>query len=128
MILQYLPLHQSFQIRRVSQQWNAILSTPKTVDAILKWWYPRPETEDSAYEGSDGYSPEVEACLKAERVDAFRTGRPFGKMTHDLDCFPEGLEARFVAYAGGVIAWIDSTSYRAGTPFWNNSCPFEFKR
>lgn len=112
MILQYLPLHQCFQIRRVSRKWYSILSAPKTVDALLNWWYPTPDIVEAPFSVPADLSPEMVASLKAEHVNAFRTGKPFSMMTHALGCFPGGLQARYVAYAHGVVAWIDRTDCR----------------
>lgn len=115
MVLQYLPMNHCFRMRSVSRKWNAILSLPKTVDALLKWWYPNPDSEKLPSDVPEGLSLEAAASLKAEHVDAFRTGRPFAMMTHDLRCFPKGLEARHIAYADGVFAWIDRTDCRTST-------------
>ena len=44
--------------------------------------------------------------LKAEHIDAFKTGRPFSMRTYDLSV-RSGLDAKRFAYADGVLAWID---------------------
>lgn len=104
MILQHLPLYQCFQARRVSRKWKDIISSPSTIDSILHDWYP---TTDTRLCIPDGLSAESAAFLKAEHVDAFKTGRPFSMMTHDLHGFNDGLDAEKFAYADGMLAWVD---------------------
>ena len=104
MILQHLPLHQCFQARRVSRKWKKITSSPSTIDCVLQHWYP---TTDTGLCIPGGISAGSAAFLKAEHVDAFKTGRPFSMMTHDLHQFHDGVDAEKFAYAEGVIAWID---------------------
>lgn len=101
MILQHLPLYQCFQARRVSRKWKDIISSPSTIDSILHDWYP---TTDTRLCIPDGLSAESAAFLKAEHVDAFKTGRPFSMMTHDLHGFNDGLDAEKFAYADGMLA------------------------
>jgi hypothetical protein len=60
----------------------------------------------------EGLPPEATASLRAEHVDAFRTGRPFGVITLDLSCFSNWLDARCIAYADGVVAWADRIDSR----------------
>lgn len=37
-ILQYLPIHQIFQARRVSSKWRQILSSAQIVEPLLRDW------------------------------------------------------------------------------------------
>ena len=103
MILQYLPLHQCFQARKVSRKWKNVISLPSTIDRLLQDWYP---TTDTGLCIPDGLSAESTSFVKAEHVDAFKTGRPFSMMTHALDG-AQNIDANKVAYANGVIAWVD---------------------
>ena len=54
----------------------------------------------------DDYSTKSTASLKAEHIDAFKTGRPFSMRTYDLS-IRGGFDAKRFAYADGVLAWID---------------------
>ena len=51
-------------------------------------------------------SSESIASLKAEHVDAYRTGHAFSYASHEWDCFTYYCPPRQVAYADGFMAWI----------------------
>ena len=108
-IFLYLPLYQCFQAQRVSRRWRELLSAPQTMECLIRWWYPRGETDLCI---SDGLSIEAVMNLKAEHIDAFRTGHPFSKST--LSGVPDVspiLPIKGIAYAGGVLAWIDPSPF-----------------
>ena len=84
MILQYLPLHQVFQAQRVSRKWRIILSSAQMVDNLLHAWYPGPSAPLSI---PDHLSESAVASIKAEHVDAYRTGNPFSMRFHESKCF-----------------------------------------
>ena len=74
------------------------------MERLIRWWYPRGDTDLCI---SDGLSIEAVINLKAEHIDAFRTGHPFSKST--LVGVPDHSPTPPVggiAYARGVLAWI----------------------
>ena len=102
-IFLYLPLYECFNAQRVSRRWRKLLSAPQTIEYLLRWWYPRGETDLCI---PNDLSVEAIMNLKAEHVDAFRTGHPFSKIT--LLGVPDDLPAPShdgIAYAHGVLAW-----------------------
>lgn len=111
-ILQYLPLYQAFQARRVSSKWKQILSSPQTVEYLLRHWFPAPAA-DTALHIPHGLSESSILSLKAEHIDAYRTGHAFTYASRKLNCFPDNSDPRtvadLVAYADGIMAWADTT-------------------
>ena len=108
-IVQHLPLHQVFQARRVSSKWRHVLSLPQTVEPLLRSHFPTPNAEKTLLI-LKGLSENSIVSLKAEHVDACRTGHAFTYARHEWDCFPEGVENwNQLAYADGVMAWVDTT-------------------
>ena len=107
MILQRLPLSQVFQARRVSSQWNQILSLPQSLELLICNWFP-PST-DTDLHIPDGLSASSILSLKAEHIESYRTGHAFTYAMHEWDCFPDGLNINLVAYADGVMVWVDTT-------------------
>ena len=107
-IFLYLPLYQCFRAQRVSRDWRKLLSAPKTIECLLRWWYPRGETDLCI---PTDLSVEAVMNLKAEHVDAFRTGHPFSMTTLAgvPDCSPVPPVGG-IAYAHGVLAWINPRS------------------
>ncbi len=110
-IFLYLPLYQCFKAQRVSRRWRKLLSAPQTIECLLRWWYPRGETDLCI---PTDLSVEAIMIMKAEHVDAFRTGHPFSKST--LDGVPDNRPAPpsgGITYARGVLAWInpDTSEY-----------------
>ena len=99
-IFLYLPLHQCFKAQRVSRRWREVLSAPQTIECLIQWWYPRGETDLCI---PNHLSPEATLNLKAEHIDAFRTGHPFSKS--NLDGMPDRMDG--IVYAHGVLAWIN---------------------
>ena len=112
MILQFLPLYQIFQIRRVSSTWKQILSSPQTMQLLLQSWYPT-QTPDTPLHIPQGLSENAILSLKAEHIDAYRTGHAFSYTTYDWNSFwnsyDYGFNPRRVTYANGVLAWADTT-------------------
>lgn len=99
-IFLYLPLHQCFEAQRVSRRWRKLLSAPQTIECLIRWWYPSGETDLCI---PNDLSIEATLNLKAEHIDAFRTGHPFSKSI--LDGMPDRMEG--LVYAHGVLAWIN---------------------
>ena len=112
-ILQYLPLHQIFQAQRVSSNWRQILSSTSTVEHLLRDWFPKGEV-GLGLRIPKGVSSEFIASLKAEHVDAFRTGSAFSSATNEWDrrdCFEYGAGTGRAEYAEGIMAWIDRKQF-----------------
>ena len=105
MILQYLPIHQIFQARRVSSKWRQILSSAQTVEPLLRSWFPKGDV-GLGLRFPEGISSESIASLKAEHVDAYRTGHAFTYATYEWDCFTYDFAPGYVAYAEGFMAWV----------------------
>ena len=95
-----LPLHQCFKSQRVSRRWHKVLSAPQTMQCLIQWWYPSGETDLCI---PDNLSIEATLNLKAEHIDAFRTGHPFSKSS--LDDMPHRRKG--TVYAHGMLAWIN---------------------
>ena len=108
MILRQLSLYQIFEARRVSSKWKQVLSSPQTVEPLLRTWFPAP-IADTALHIPDGLSESSILSLKAEHIDAYRTGHAFSHMTYSWSCFLDGLSLDLVAYADGTMAWVDTT-------------------
>ena len=84
LILQYLPLYQVFQAQRVSQKWRLILSSAQMVDSLLHPWY---SGSSASLFIPDNLPESTVASIKAEHVDAYRTGNPFSLSFYDASCF-----------------------------------------
>ena len=109
MILQHLSLYQNFQFRRVSSKWKQVLSSPQVVDFLLRIWFPT-STVDTALHIPKGLSTTSVTSLKAEHINAYCTGQAFAYARYDSwDGFNMRLWLNSVAYADGIMAWIDST-------------------
>ena len=122
-ILQYLPLYQVFEARRVSSQWNQILSSAQTVEPLLRDWYPKRD-DNQGLQIPDGLSADSVAALKAEHIDAYRTGHAFTYAMYWSDAkFPNPYR---MAYADGIVAWIedDDSSVRSLDLKTGQECSF----
>lgn len=106
-ILQYLPLYQIFQARRVSPEWRQILGSAKTVELLLRDWFPN-HNVGQKLQIPPGLSAESVAIVKAKHVDAYRTGHAFSYAMHGLT-FPGAPDHYAVAYADDVLGWVDYT-------------------
>lgn len=112
-ILRRLSLSQVFQARRVSSRWNQILSSPQTLEPLICDWFPA-VSADVALHIPHGLSASSIQSLKAEHIEAYLTGHAFTNANHEWDCFPDvagpgKLLPHFVAYADGIMAWVDTT-------------------
>lgn len=106
-ILQHLPLYQLFQARRVSSKWRQILSSAQTVEPLLRDWYHPKRDVDRGSQIPAGLSADSVAYLKAKYIDAYCTGHPFTYASHEWDCLETYLDLNLVAYADGIMAWVD---------------------
>ena len=100
-ILQYLPLYQIFQDRRVSSEWRQVLSSAQTVEPLLRDWYPK-RALDLGLEIPKILSAESITSLKAEHVDAYRTGHAFLYARHKWPYSSNFIDSIFVEYADGI--------------------------
>ena len=109
-VLGYLPLHQCFRMRRVSKKWLEVLSEPKTVEHLLRFWYPKAEAE---FEVPKELGASAASSLRAEHVDAYRSGQAFSTIVLDWDLrwdlSDRHSSTKNVAYSNGWIARIDRT-------------------
>ena len=105
-ILQYLPLYQIFQARRVSPGWRQILASARTVEFLLRDWFPNHNVNQDLQIPA-GLSAEIVASVKAENVDAYRTGHAFSYARHRRHCFSGAWDPYVVAYADGILAWVE---------------------
>ena len=106
-ILQYLPLYQIFQARRVSPEWRQALGSAQTVELLLRDWFPNHDVGQKL-RIPQGLSAESVAIVKAKHIDAYRTGHAFSYARHGSTLL--GASDRYaVAYADGVLGWVDYT-------------------
>ena len=111
-ILQYLPLSQIFQARRVSATWRQMLSSAHIVEPLLRDWFP----EGGAHlclQIPKGLSPESITSLKAEHIDAYRSGHAFTYARHAWNSSANYLRPELVAYADGIMAWVDRSQVKS---------------
>ena len=108
LILRYLPLDQIFQARRVSSDWKQLLSAAQTVEFLMRDWYPQPGIESDLHIPAD-LSAEDVASLKAEHIDAYRTGNAFKYAKLECEDLSQSIDSNRVAYADGMMAWVDET-------------------
>ncbi|KAL6714371.1 hypothetical protein ACLMJK_007794 [Lecanora helva] len=101
LILQYLPLYQCYQARRVSRAWYDILTSPSIQEAVLRSW---------SLSSATSFSTPDE---KAECIDALHNGKASSLSIHYLDCYQDPLGAfSKAAYSAGRFAWIDKKDER----------------
>lgn len=102
-ILGYLPLHQSFRIRRVSKAWFRTLCAPQTVEHLLRFWYPKAEAK---LEVPEGLTFSAVSSSRAEHVDAYRSGTAFNVAMASWGSTELPSTMKNVVYANGYVAWI----------------------
>ncbi|KAL8647278.1 MAG: hypothetical protein Q9226_006498 [Calogaya cf. arnoldii] len=105
LIFQHLELYQAFQLQRVSKRWQEILSAPDLIEDLLRPW-------DALGEVHLRMPPDTSAgaalALKAEHVDAFRTGNPFSMVEAHWEVAAwNGAYPLNVSYSHGRLAWLD---------------------
>lgn len=107
-IVQHLPLYQVFQARRVSSRWRQVLSSPQTVEPLLRCRFPT-LTADTSLHIPKCLSANSIVSLKAEHIDAYRTGHAFSYARYQWDCFKDDdWDCNPMAYADGILAWVDT--------------------
>lgn len=110
-ILHYLPIHQIFQARRASSKWRHILSLAQTVEPLLREWYPKHD-HNLPLEIPKGLSSESITALKAEHVDAYRSGHAFTFALHKWDNFHYDSVPNHLIYADGIMVWVETNGSR----------------
>ncbi|KAL9000683.1 MAG: hypothetical protein Q9169_000719 [Polycauliona sp. 2 TL-2023] len=109
LIFHHLEIYQAFQLRRVSKWWQKILSAPALIDSLLRPW----DALGEVHLRMPPSTPIDEAlALKAEHLDAFRTGNPFSMAQGEWEIAAcKGAYPLNVSYNHGRLAWLDR-SYR----------------
>ena len=86
-----------------------MLSAPQTVRFLLRFWYPKNEAY-SQLAVPVVLSPSAASSSIAEHVDAYRSGSAFSKLKGSWSLASQRSISAHVAYANGVLAWIDHTN------------------
>ena len=111
-ITQYLPLREIFAAQRVSHQWSRIFTSFQTLQnlqPLMQHWYgDNVTTWGQTLHVPDGLSSTAKTALMAEHMEAYRTGKAFSYRTREWNVQSPEFAAMSVAYADGVLAWIDS--------------------
>ncbi|KAL8930739.1 MAG: hypothetical protein Q9208_000280 [Pyrenodesmia sp. 3 TL-2023] len=112
MTFKHLPIYQAFQLRRVSKTWLQKLSAPELVESLLQPWFPMGDVD---LRMPDNVSREAALAIKAEHVDAFKTGNPFSMVKGAWDLHWEARQdyrSRPVDmdYSHGRLAWIEGNT------------------
>ena len=75
---------------------------------LLRSSFPTP-TAETALRIPEGLSANSIVSLKAEHIDACRTGNAFSYARYERDSFPEGVwNWHHSVYADGVMAWVET--------------------
>ncbi|KAL8741013.1 MAG: hypothetical protein Q9184_008436, partial [Pyrenodesmia sp. 2 TL-2023] len=109
LIFKHLPIYQVFQFRRVSKKWLQKLSALELVESLLQPWFAMGGVDLRV---PDDVSRQAALAIKAEHVDAFKTGNPFSMVKGDWDFDWEGPQAYRsrpinMDYSHGRLAWIE---------------------
>lgn len=110
LIFRDVDTYQVFQLRRVSKTWRTKLCAPQLVESNLRPWFAMGEINVRM---PDGIFTDEALAIKAEHVDAFKTGNPFSMAlgNWDLDRRDRAKATdgpRYLVYCHGRLAWIDS--------------------
>ncbi|KAL8674581.1 MAG: hypothetical protein Q9168_001024 [Polycauliona sp. 1 TL-2023] len=105
LIFQHLEIYQAFQLRRVSKWWQKILSASDLITILLRPWYALGEVP---LRMPLDISTDAALGLKAEHLDAFRTGNPFSMAQGEWEVAAwNGAYPLNVSYSHGRLAWLD---------------------
>ncbi|KAI4200456.1 MAG: hypothetical protein LQ350_003904 [Teloschistes chrysophthalmus] len=108
LIFQHLDIYQAFQLRRVSKLWLRRLSAPDFVESLLRPWFAMGEVN---LRMPPNISAEAALSIKAEHVDAYKTGNPFSMLrgTWEWDSTGQDLkDLSKIVYKHGHLAWLDA--------------------
>lgn len=107
-IAQHLGLTQAARARRVSKGWLNILASSHISECLVKPWH---SPDKCCLRVPDGLSKRAIWSLKAEHIDAYRSGKAFDHKTIQLPLSRDGPIFERVAYSDGKVAWIaDNTA------------------
>lgn len=113
MIAQYVPLRENFVAQRVSHQWSHIFTSPQTLQPLMQHWYgDNVTTWDQTLRMPYELLSIAKTALLAEHMEAYRTGKAFSYRTGKWNVHPLNRAITHVAYADGVLAWIDTRAGR----------------
>ncbi|KAI4251158.1 MAG: hypothetical protein LQ352_005020 [Teloschistes flavicans] len=109
LVFQHLDIYQAFQLRRVSKLWLQTLSAPHFVESLLHPWFAMGEVD---LRMPPNISAEAAMAIKAEHVDAYKTGNPFSMVRGEWAVAArrdEMLDNAYIkiVYKHGRLAWID---------------------
>jgi len=107
-IFRLLPLWQTFEVQRVSRTWEFALSSPETIDMLLRPWFLN---NDSFLQIPKCLSPRAISFLKAEYVEAYSSGMPFSILNKRRPTITV-LDQNILTYADGLIAWVPGDGTR----------------
>lgn len=102
-IAQHLGLTQAIRARRVSKGWLNILTSSHVSRCLLRPWH---STDNCSLRVPDGLSQSAIWSLKAEHMNAYRSGIAFDQKTVQLPLSRIGSIYKRVAYSNGKVAWI----------------------
>ncbi|KAL8834242.1 MAG: hypothetical protein Q9170_003829 [Blastenia crenularia] len=106
LVFKNLEIYQAFQLRRVCKRWFEALSAPHLVESLLHQWFAMGEVN---LRMPPNVSAAEALAIKAEHVDAFKTGNPFSMIQRrkSIQTYgPGSLSGQTVAYSHGRVAWI----------------------
>ena len=103
-ITQYLGLSEATRARRVSKDWLNLLTSSQMMQSLFGPWH---RTADSTLSIPNGLSHSAISSLKAEYVNAYRSGAAFDKRVVGRPISLVGSISNHVAYSNGKVAWID---------------------
>lgn len=108
LVFMNLDIYQAFQLRRVSKRWLAALSAPQIVESMLCPWFSLGPVD---LRMPPNVSEEESLAIKAEHVDAFKTGNPFSMVQGEWK-IEDPANDRVFDYGYGRIAWFEAASTR----------------
>lgn len=78
------------------------------MEPLIREWFP-PPSADTDLHIPDGLTASSILSLKAEHIDAYRTGHAFTYASYEWNCPLHSTQTYLVAYADGIMAWVDTT-------------------
>lgn len=116
LVFMNLDIYQIFQLRRVSKRWLAALSAPQIVQSMLCPWFSMGPVD---LQMPLNLSYEESLAIKAEHVDAFKTGNPFSILQGTWTSKPAPrrpkMNIRNVEYSHGRLAWLTAQQLHVRT-------------
>lgn len=107
-IAQHLGLTQATRARRVSKGWLHILTSSQMSRCLLRPWHT---PDKCSLRVPDGFSQGAIWSLKAEHMNAYRSGIAFDQKTVPLPLSRTDSIFKRVAYSNGKVAWVaDNTA------------------